>query len=351
MGLFHLIDPEGEEIQIEGKVVFGRGSECAVRLQDSQVSRKHAAFFMSENQLFVQDEGSANGTFVNEKRIEKRTALKVGDQVRLGSTMYTVGALDEQDVTPTVFAEDLDLPAAEVERESQEADAAQDGIDPEPVATEREPAKQRRSPLMIVGIGCGILVVIGICLLAAGLLLTQTGIIEDLFNFDDLFSSSGSVPDYTLGEVLAEETVDDRPGVIGYLGVPDAFTISEIVLEGTPVRVETWRYFAFELRVDFVDGEATWTMDIEPAPEDSILPAWYNPLAFELGMSATKAADIAASASPANMTPELIELSEGGEDLQGGSMLVGDQIILGIDESGLIYVETIGLFPEGEGGT
>jgi hypothetical protein len=123
------------------------------------------------------------------------------------------------------------------------------------------------------------------------------------------------------------------------------------MLEGTPVRVETWRYFAFGTRVDFVDGEATWTMDIEPAPEDSILPAWYDPMAFELGMSQDAASQIAAAASPAGMSPEWIDLAGAGEELQGGSMLVGDQIILGLDETGLIYVETIGLFPEGEGGS
>ena len=117
------------------------------------------------------------------------------------------------------------------------------------------------------------------------------------------------------------------------------------------MRVESWRYFAFGTRVDFVDGEAAWTMDIEPVPEDSILPAWYDPLAFELGMSQAEAARVAASASPAGMSPEYIDISEGGEELAGGAMLVGDQIMIGFDQSGVVYVETIGLFPTEGGGS
>jgi hypothetical protein len=68
-------------------------------------------------------------------------------------------------------------------------------------------------------------------------------------------------------------------------------------------------------------------------------------------MSQSQAAQVAASASPAGMSPEMVSLADAGEEFAGGIMLVGDQIILGLDETGLIYVETIGLFPEGEGGS
>ncbi|MGD8621887.1 MAG: FHA domain-containing protein [Anaerolineales bacterium] len=349
MSLFILTQPDRGDVPIEGKMLFGRGSECDIRLKDSEASRKHATLYIENNQLFVRDEGSANGTFVNEKRIESPTVLSAQDRIRIGNTVFTVAATDLEDVTPTVFSEEIEVGSPLGEISPQEELTPADSL---PQELEKPPApeeKKKRSPLLFVGIGCGVIALIAICGLVTLFALSQFGALDGLFSNANLFSQDG--PEYALEDVLAEPTVDDRPEVISYLGLPDAFTISEIMLEGTPVRVETWRYFAFGTRVDFVDGEATWTMDIEPAPEDSILPAWYDPMAFELGMSQDAASQIAAAASPAGMSPEWIDLAGAGEELQGGSMLVGDQIILGLDETGLIYVETIGLFPEGEGGS
>lgn len=351
MSMFTLTSLNREDLPIEDKLLFGRGSECDVRLMDSEVSRKHATVFVLNNALHVQDEGSANGTFVNETRVDRATRLSAGDTLRMGNTIYTVEVTDIEDATATVFADEVKIEMPAVATPADPIPPAAE-VPPPPSFSMPEPEdEKKRSPLLFVGIGCGVLVILAICGFVAVFLLKQVGVFDNLFNGFDLFPGSGSIPEYSLPEVLAEETVDDRPGVISYLGLPDAFTISEIMLDGTPVRVETWRYFAFGTRVDYIDGEATWTMDIDPAPEDSILPAWYDPLAFELGMSQSEVARIAAAASPAGMTPEWIDLADAGEDLGTGSMLVGDQIVLGLDETGLIYVETIGLFPDGEGGT
>ena len=351
MSLFTLINPDLDDIPVEDEVLLGRGSECDVRLKDSEVSRKHATFYVQNQNLFVRDEGSANGTFVNEARIDDPIELAYGDLIRVGNTNFTVEVTDAEDVTPTVFAEEVDiggtLGAISTEEEVTAVEAPPPDIK-EPAAPD---GKKKRSPLVFVGIGCGVLVAIAICCLATVFVLNQFDVLDNPLDGFDLFSSSGAIPEYSLEDVLSEQTIDDRPEVIGYLGLPDAFTISEIMLDGSPVRVETWRYFAFGTRVDFVDGEATWTMDIEPTPEDSILPAWYDPLEFDLGMTQAEAARVAAAASPAGMSPEMVSLAGAGDEFASGLMMVGDQIILGLDETGLIYVETIGLFPEGEGGS
>jgi len=49
------------------------------------------------------------------------------------------------------------------------------------------------------------------------------------------------------------------------------------------------------------------------------------------------------TASPAGFVPEEIDLSAGGEDLAGGVMLVGDQIMLTFDQGVLVYAETFGV--------
>ena len=151
----------------------------------------------------------------------------------------------------------------------------------------------------------------------------------------------------TLEEALAEPVVDDRPFVLGYLGRPDAFDISIVEVEGGRVRLESWRYFDFGTRIDFVDGKAVWTFDLEPVPEGTLFAAWYDPLAFENGLGAAEASQLVASASPAGAEPEAIDLAQGGEDLEEGTLLVGDQILLGFEGDQLVFVETVALFPEG----
>jgi hypothetical protein len=150
-----------------------------------------------------------------------------------------------------------------------------------------------------------------------------------------------------LPAALAAEVVDDRPEVLATLGRPDAFDISFVTVEGGQVRMESWRYYQFGTRVDFVDGEAIWTMEIEPVPDGTLFAAWYDPLDFEAGMSGVEVAQVIAAASPAGAAPERIDLAEGGEDLAGGSALVGDQIVVGLHEDRVVYVETMALVPGG----
>lgn len=167
-------------------------------------------------------------------------------------------------------------------------------------------------------------------------------------NLTDRFLGGGDeVEADDLASALASEVVDDRPGVMEELGMPDTFDISIVQIEGGEVRMESWRYFQYGTRVDFVDGEAVWTMEIDPVPEGTIFAAWYDPLAFETGMTLEEASVLAARASPAGMVPMYIDLSQGGEDLAGGMMLAGDQILLGLENGRLVYVETIAMVPAG----
>ncbi len=162
-----------------------------------------------------------------------------------------------------------------------------------------------------------------------------------------LGKSENEVDPVALAEALAAEVVDDRPGVMLELGRPDAFDISIVHVEGGDVRMESWRYFQYATRVDFVDGEAVWTVAIDPVPEGTIFAAWYDPLAFTSGMSLEEVTTLASAQSPAGMVPVYIDVSQGGEDLAGGMILVGDQILIGIEENKVVYVETVPLIPEG----
>jgi hypothetical protein len=163
---------------------------------------------------------------------------------------------------------------------------------------------------------------------------------------------SGSLDEADLSSLesaLQAEIVDDRPAVLEYLGIPDAFDISIVEVEGGTVRMESWRYYQFGTRVDFVDGEAVWTVDIDPMPAGTTFAAWYDPMDFELGMTSAEVSRVISDASPAGIAPTRIDLSPAGEDLEGGSTLVGDQIVCGFQEDQLVYVETVAMEPEGAG--
>lgn len=55
-------------------------------LDDKHVSRHHATISYDGGEFFIEDNKSANGTYVNSERISKRTALRRGDVVTIGET-------------------------------------------------------------------------------------------------------------------------------------------------------------------------------------------------------------------------------------------------------------------------
>ena len=62
----------------------GRHPRCDIFLDDITVSRQHARFVRSEGQVWVSDENSLNGTYVNRALIEDAVALRRGDEVQIG---------------------------------------------------------------------------------------------------------------------------------------------------------------------------------------------------------------------------------------------------------------------------
>ena len=76
--------------------VIGRGSTCEVRLVDPTVSRRHASISCQDDHWIVQDLGGANGTLLNEVRIETdmTSILAEGDRLRVGPWALQVGTVE-----------------------------------------------------------------------------------------------------------------------------------------------------------------------------------------------------------------------------------------------------------------
>jgi predicted component of type VI protein secretion system len=82
---------EGREHSLAPGTTIGREG-CDVVLADPEVSRNHATIRELDGAPAIEDLGSTNGTFVNDRRISGVEQLKDGDVVRLGNTVWLLKA-------------------------------------------------------------------------------------------------------------------------------------------------------------------------------------------------------------------------------------------------------------------
>ncbi len=85
-----LVLPDGRALSISAApLVIGRLPECAVVLDDTNISRRHAQVAMDDGAVVVSDLGSTNGTFVNGRRVTRAT-VRPGDEITVGTSRLRV---------------------------------------------------------------------------------------------------------------------------------------------------------------------------------------------------------------------------------------------------------------------
>jgi diguanylate cyclase (GGDEF)-like protein len=65
----------------------GRGTDNNIVLEGDSVSRRHAHFERRGNTWYVVDDGSTNGTYLNEEQVQRDAALGNGDRIKVGPTI------------------------------------------------------------------------------------------------------------------------------------------------------------------------------------------------------------------------------------------------------------------------
>ena len=106
--LFEVVYTNGtrNEVELEGtSIIVGRDPSCDLVLNDVRCSRRHAVIEAGPDGLAVRDNGSANGVFVNGKKVD-RVPLAEGDTIRLGEVIINV--LPDE-ILPTVAMSVPDL--------------------------------------------------------------------------------------------------------------------------------------------------------------------------------------------------------------------------------------------------
>ncbi|MFQ5489623.1 MAG: FHA domain-containing protein [Phycisphaerae bacterium] len=125
----------------------GRKDDCDIRIPVAEVSRHHSEFRVTNDRIEIRDLGSANGTYVNNKRVTKQ-GLDAGDHVVIGPVVFTVqidgkptdvrpvktrlrtratASADDSPLAPEAFDDELD-PISALEALASSAD--QTALDP-----------------------------------------------------------------------------------------------------------------------------------------------------------------------------------------------------------------------------
>ena len=211
-----------------GETVVGRDARCRIRIHAPWVSRRHARFFLEDDELWVSDLGSRNGTRVNGAEITAAAAkLEPGDEIALGNRRVTLVVCDDESseldtavVEP--FAPSAAWSSVEHLRAERAATITQELVRPSPRGRERR-RHIRHSLEVPVRYESEVLQVEAISLnLSASGVFIQTPILDEVGTRCELTVASGELEPLRLcGEV---RRVVDHPGAPEPLGLGIEFS-------------------------------------------------------------------------------------------------------------------------------
>jgi pSer/pThr/pTyr-binding forkhead associated (FHA) protein len=88
----HLIkgNPKGKTLDVPaGTLNVGRAEDSDLIIASTRVSRHHCEIVNDQGRVVIRDKGSANGTFVNRRKIQDQV-LQPGDKVQVGPLTFIV---------------------------------------------------------------------------------------------------------------------------------------------------------------------------------------------------------------------------------------------------------------------
>jgi pSer/pThr/pTyr-binding forkhead associated (FHA) protein len=86
---------KSDEIILRQRVIYiGRASSFGNFDQDQEISRKHLLIKLNNSgEIFIEDQGSTNGSYLNGKKIKGMHQVKPADEVKVGDTLIKIEAL------------------------------------------------------------------------------------------------------------------------------------------------------------------------------------------------------------------------------------------------------------------
>lgn len=74
----------GERLSLRPTNAIGRDAGNDISLPDEAASARHATLELRDDEWWIEDLGSTNGTMVNGQRIAKRERVRFGDEIAIG---------------------------------------------------------------------------------------------------------------------------------------------------------------------------------------------------------------------------------------------------------------------------
>jgi hypothetical protein len=127
-----------------------------VVIGDAEVSRQHARVTRTPGGYVLEDLGSTNGTFVNGERLTTPRVLNPGDLIALGETVTLTFDAVAPEAAATVASSVAESPETAREAPQPQAPPPQPQVAAQPASPPAE--KKRRSPWLLAGIGCFVLI-------------------------------------------------------------------------------------------------------------------------------------------------------------------------------------------------
>ena len=93
LGRLVIIAPadQGGRVHVIGdELHLGRAAGCEITVDDTYASQRHARIFRRDGELFVEDLGSTNGSYLNREKVSRPTVMKEGDRLQIGATVFEV---------------------------------------------------------------------------------------------------------------------------------------------------------------------------------------------------------------------------------------------------------------------
>jgi len=143
------------------KVTIGRDAAVDVTFDIAEVSRSHAIITRQGDNYLLQDLGSTNGTFVNEKKISGQYRLHSGDKIMLSDAVHMIFSVQYDSgatvVAPSPFESreprtDPSMPAMPVRPQKPRQYAGKVPAGPTVIPT--APKEEKKNTWLWAGLGC-----------------------------------------------------------------------------------------------------------------------------------------------------------------------------------------------------
>lgn len=81
----------GQELPVNvPQFVIGRDPQCNLRPASAMISKRHCAILQKNNEVFLRDFDSTNGTILNDQPVKGEVPLKDGDLLKVGPLTFKV---------------------------------------------------------------------------------------------------------------------------------------------------------------------------------------------------------------------------------------------------------------------